>query len=69
MNKLVKVKDAAGLHRDMGCGAILNTSSVDYDKYIKQRESMMSQKRRVDKLESDISEIKNMLQQLLSESK
>lgn len=69
MKTLIKVKDSIGLHREMESGAILNTSSDDYNKYIKQRESMLSQKQRVDKLESDISEIKSMLNQLLLTSK
>lgn len=66
MNKLIKVKDSVGLHREMESGAILNTSADDYNKYIKQRESMSAQKQRVDRLESDISEIKYMLNQLLT---
>jgi hypothetical protein len=66
MSKLIKVKDAVGLHRDMGCGAILNTSSSDYDKYIVQRQKMLSEKTRISNLEKDVTEIKDMLQQLLS---
>lgn len=65
MNKLIKVKDSIGLHREMNSGAILNTSSADYNKYKEQRDKLLSEKHRVDKLESDITEIKDMLKLLL----
>lgn len=64
--KLIKVKDAVSLHRDAESGAIVNTSCADYDKYIMSREKAIRERTRVDKLESDVAEIKGMLQQLMS---
>lgn len=66
MDKLVKVKDSVGLHRDMTCGVIVNTSVDDYNKYIKQKESMSKQKHRLDKVEEDVTEIKSMLKEIMS---
>lgn len=65
MSKLVKVKDSVGLHRDLGCGAIVNTSVDDYNKYMKQRQSALSQKSRLETLENDVTEIKSMLKELI----
>jgi hypothetical protein len=64
--KLIKVKDAVSLHRDTESGAIVNTSYADYDKYITSREIAISERVRVDRLESDVADIKGMLQQLMS---
>jgi len=66
--KLIKVKDSVGLHRELESGAIVNTSVDDYEKYLKKKEAMLSQKKRLDNLESDVGEIKNMLKELLSKS-
>jgi len=66
MSKLIKVKDHSGLHRVEESGAIINASVEDYNKYKKKRESMLSQKKRLDNLENDISEIKSLLGQIAS---
>lgn len=64
--KLVKVKDSVGLHRELTSGAIVNTSVSDYEEYVKQKKAALSNKSRIDKLESDISEIKSMLKELIN---
>lgn len=66
--KLVKVKDSVGLHREINSGAIVNTSVDDYEKYMKRKEAALSQKKRLDKMEQDVSEIKSMLKELVSKS-
>ena len=44
--------------------AIINNNSNDYQTYITNRDKLLSEKERIDKLESDIGDIKRMLQQL-----
>lgn len=66
MTKLVKIKDVKGLHREVESNTILNTSSDDYDKYIRRREAFRQQHTRLDQIEQDVSEIKSMLRDLLS---
>jgi hypothetical protein len=66
MTKLVRVKDSVGLHRNVDSGAIVNSSNIDYNKYIMQKEKMSSEKTRIKNLEQDVMEIKDMLRQLLS---
>ena len=62
---LLKVKDTVGLHRDTNSGAIVNSSVDDYNKYKQQRDKLLSQKNRIDKLEEDVADMKSMLKQIL----
>ena len=61
---LIPVKDQPGLFRDSESGAIINRRTNDYDAYITNRDKLLSEKERIDKLESDIGDIKRMLQKL-----
>ena len=65
-NKLVKVKDSNGLHREMESNAIVNTAHDEYYKYLKRRKAFQQQHQRLDKIEEDVTEIKTMLRELLS---
>ena len=69
---LVKVKDNASLVRDMTSGAIINTSTVEYQNYLKKVDSQNALKEQVqenteniEQIKTDISEIKNMLISLI----
>lgn len=66
--QLVKVKDSPELVRDTSSRAILNTDRKALQEFNTQREKILAQKRaqentekRLDKLESDIGELKNIL--------
>tara|TARA_B100001057_G_C22576362_1_gene843215 strand:- start:637 stop:840 length:204 start_codon:yes stop_codon:yes gene_type:complete len=61
---LIPVKDQPGLFRDDVSGAIVNKNQNDYQAYVNNRNKLLSEKERIDKLESDIGDIKRMLQQL-----
>lgn len=70
--RFLKVVDKPGLQRDVQTGAIINTQAGDHDKYIQQRKVLMQQKQRTDLLEnkvsdieSDIRDIKQLLNQIL----
>ena len=60
----IPVEGQPGLYRDSETGAIINNSSNDYQNYINNRDKLLSEKERIDKLESDIGDIKRMLQML-----
>lgn len=64
--KLIKVKDSVALHREMDSGAIVNTSVDDYNEYVKRKQVVLSQKKKLEQLESDVGEIKSMLKELLA---
>ena len=59
---LIPVKGQSGFFRDSETGAIINNNSNDYDTYVSNRDKLLSEKERIDKLESDIGDIKRMLQ-------
>ena len=59
-NKYIKT-DVEGLVKDKLSGAILNVDNEKLIAYKKQKQAAQ----RLDKVENDINEIKNMLQQLL----
>ena len=61
---LIPVKNSKGLFRDSETGAIINNNTNDYQTYITNRDRLLSEKERIDKLENDIGDIKRMLQQL-----
>lgn len=60
----IPVEGHPGLYRDSKTGAIINRNSNDYQSYINNRNKLLSEKERIDKLESDIGDIKRMLQAL-----
>jgi hypothetical protein len=68
---LVKIDGNNGLVRDTHSKAILNTDRIGLEKYLAEREIALKQiqekndlKDKVHKLETDMSEIKNMLYEL-----
>ena len=68
-----KVKDNSDLVRDPSTGAILNTNSLDYDKYVAQRNAKNVENKKTENIERDIStlrqeldEIKSLLRELVN---
>ena len=72
MNK-VKVKDSTSLYRDTDSGAIINCSDTEYDSYITLKQQKLkevvdleTQKKDIDNLKDEITEIKGLLSQVLN---
>ena len=68
-----KVKDNSDLVRDPNTGAILNTNSLDYEKYVAQRKVKNKEHQKTENIERDIStlrqeldEIKSLLRELVN---
>ena len=68
-----KVKDNSDLVRDPNTGAIMNTNSLDYDKYVAQRKVKNKEHEKTENIERDIStlrqeldEIKSLLRELVN---
>ena len=67
--KYLKVKGHDGLVRDTSNGAIINTNTAEYNRYIKQKqntEKKRSQMEEVSKHSEDINNLKNELQEIKS---
>ena len=69
----VKVKDHDHLMRNTQSNCIVNTNKAEYEEYLTRRKLKKNEKNKVDKLERDIStlrneitEIKDMLRSLVN---
>ena len=61
-----KVKDHNDLVRDSKTGAILNTNSLDYDKYVAQRNAKNEEHKKTENIEQDIADLKGELNEIKS---
>ena len=69
----IKVQGHDGLVRDSSTGAILNTNRGDYDNYMMVKNNVMAreteisrQAEEINNIKQDVSEIKDLLHQLLA---
>ena len=62
---LLRVKDHDGLYKDSSTGAIINKDTSGYQQYMENRSKMLSDKERLDSIESDINDIKSLLLKVL----
>lgn len=72
----IPVKGHSNLYRDAKSGAIVNTSSSDYDSYISLRQSKEKENQKIqnfqeelDNIKDDIGEIKFLLKELINGSR
>lgn len=66
---MIPVEGHSNLYRDENTGAIINYDNVGYDQYLNSLNSRINQKKEIEKLKEDISEIKNLLREIVNESK
>ena len=73
MMKKIPVKDHRNLVRDAGSSGIVNTDTEGYKAYVANRDKLLTDKQRIDQLEStveeikcDLTDIKCMISQLLN---
>ncbi len=64
MNHL-KVKDQDHLYRDVNSGAIINTDNSAFEKYKRSKLKFQNMEHELNYLKGEISEIKNLLKQLV----
>ena len=60
-----KVLDDKSLERDMRTGAVINTNRTAYLLAVDRANKAKEEKERITKLEEEVSDIKNMLKQIL----
>jgi len=60
-----KVTDDKSLEKDMRSGAVINTNQTAYLAAIERAAKAREDKERITKLEDEVGDIKNMLQQIL----
>lgn len=60
---MIRVEGHKNLYRN-NSGAIINTDSVEYNQYMKVKNKRQSEKHELQKLRSEIEEIKSLLKDL-----
>jgi predicted RNase H-like nuclease (RuvC/YqgF family) len=72
MEGFVNIQNKEGLVRDLSTGAVINTNRTDYENYlqrknaVKQLNNQIKQNSdKIEKIESDVTEIKEMLAMLI----
>ena len=62
----IPVKDHSGLFRDSSTGAIISNNKNDFQKYIENRNRMLNQSEKVEKLEKNLDELKDDINDIKS---
>jgi len=65
---MIRVEGHTNLYRDEETGAIVNCDTMAYNTYVSSLNVKDSQKREIDGIKSEISEIKFLLKQLLEKN-
>lgn len=66
---MIPVEGHKNLFRNPETGAIINTDDIEYNNYVTHREQKRRQKYEIDNIKDEINEIKQLLKELLNESK
>jgi len=66
---MIKVEGHQNLYRDEKTGAIVNTDTAGYSQYIRMKNEKQKQRDEIDQLKADVSEIKDLLKELINGSK
>ncbi len=65
---MIRVEGHKHLYRDEKSGAIVNTDTQGYLQYKKLQEQKKYQEKEIEKLRSDVDEIKSLLRELINKS-
>jgi hypothetical protein len=72
MEGFVKIQNKEGLIRDLSSGAVINTNRTEYENYLQRRnaekdlkDQIKNNSDKIEKIESDVTEIKEMLAMLI----
>ena len=76
MGNFVNIENSTGLVRDLTSGAIINTNRAAKESFLRKQQNQIELKEQVqvnsdkiEKIESDVSEIKEMLKLLINKDK
>ena len=76
MSNFVNIENSTGLVRDLTSGAIINTNRAAKESFLRKQQNQIELKEQVqvnsdkiEKIESDVSEIKEMLKLLINKDK
>ena len=61
---MLRVDGHKNLYRDDSSGAIVNTDTISYKQYMRLKEKKKNEKQEIDRLRSELDEIKSLLKEL-----
>ena len=64
MKEYIKVSGHNGLVRDPKTNSIINTNMSEYNEYISMREAKNKENEKVEKIESEVTDIKNDIDEI-----
>ena len=64
MSDLIRVENERNLYRDAKSGAIVNTDTFGYSQYISEKERRILEKKELEDVKNEFSEIKKLLSEL-----
>ena len=62
----MKVEGNDDLERDLHSGGLVNTNKVAYESFLKRQKENQAKETRLNTIENDISELKELLRELLN---
>ena len=62
---MIQVEGQPNLYRDEDTGAIVNCDTNGYNQYVRLREQKSNEKKELDRMKSDIEEIKSLLKEVI----
>jgi len=65
MRSLSRVQNEPHLRKDPVSGAVVNVSTDEYHKYMKRKEVIKANNNRIDSLESELCEVRDLLRSVL----
>ena len=65
---MIPVQGHPNLYRDENSGAIVNCDNLSYNQYINSLQNRQNQRKEIDQLKDEMSEIKKLLKQLLEKN-
>lgn len=66
---MIPIEGYSHLFRDENSGAIVNCDTTEYERYLKIKKLKTTQKEDIENLKIEVSEIKNLLMELINESR
>jgi len=66
---MIPIEGFPNLFRDENSGAIVNCDTIEYQNYSKMKQNRLKEKREIENLKSEVSEIKNLLMELINETR
>lgn len=66
---MIPIKGHPNLFRDEKSGAIINYDNLEYESYLKMKRKKLDEKKELENLKTEVSEIKSLLVELINQTK